>query len=543
VAYCLYLRKSRADAEAEARGEGETLARHERTLLEVAKKAKLNVTEIYREVVSGETIAARPVMQRLLSDVEQGVWQGVLVMEVERLARGDTIDQGIVAQTFKFSDTKIITPIKTYDPNNEFDEEYFEFGLFMSRREYKTINRRLQRGRLASVKEGKYVSNKSPYGYRRVKIERDKGFTLEPVPEEAEIIRLIYELYTVGELLPDGTRKRLGTSLIVRRLNALKVPTRGGGDWVTATIRDILINPVYIGKIRWNWRHAVKKMVDGSVVVERPRSSIEECVIVPGLHPPIITEETFNMAQELMAHNPPRPIGERYTVKSPLAGLVICAKCGRRMVRRPYKDPSLEPTLMCAATSCNNVSSAFRYVEDRILAGLAEWLSDYRLEWEADAPADASQIEHKRRAARRLTSELATLDKQLDNVHDLLEQGVYSTDTFLERSRALAERIQTTRDNLEALETEIALDAAREESRRNIIPAVERLLEVYHQLPDAKAKNDMLKSVLEKAVYRKDKGVRQGGAPDDFELVLYPKLPASVSAAAASASRSHDAGV
>ena len=106
--YCLYLRKSRADSEAEARGEGETLARHEKALLDLAKKLNLNITAIYREIVSGETIAARPVMQQLLQEVEQGIWDGVLVMEVERLARGDTIDQGIVAQTFKFSDTKII---------------------------------------------------------------------------------------------------------------------------------------------------------------------------------------------------------------------------------------------------------------------------------------------------------------------------------------------------------------------------------------------------------------------------------------------------
>ena len=120
-------------------------------------------------------------------------------MEVERLARGDTIDQGIVAQTFKFSDTKIITPIKTYNPNNEFDEEYFEFGLFMSRREYKTINRRLQRGRMASVKDGKYVANKAPYGYNRIRIENDKGWTLEINKEEADVVRLIFELYTVGE--------------------------------------------------------------------------------------------------------------------------------------------------------------------------------------------------------------------------------------------------------------------------------------------------------------------------------------------------------
>ena len=85
MAYCVYLRKSRADLEAEARGEGETLKRHEQALLELAKRQKINVTEIYREIVSGETIASRPVMQQLLTDVERGMWEGVLVMEVERL--------------------------------------------------------------------------------------------------------------------------------------------------------------------------------------------------------------------------------------------------------------------------------------------------------------------------------------------------------------------------------------------------------------------------------------------------------------------------
>ena len=68
--------------------------------------------------------------------------------------------------------------MKTYNPNNEYDEEYFEFGLFMSRREYKTINRRLQRGRLSSVKEGKCVCSIAPYGYDKVKLKGDKGFTL-----------------------------------------------------------------------------------------------------------------------------------------------------------------------------------------------------------------------------------------------------------------------------------------------------------------------------------------------------------------------------
>ena len=127
--------------------------------------------KIYREIVSGDSISARPQMQLLLADISEKKYKGIIVMEVERLARGNTIDQGIVAQAFKDSGTMIITPIKTYDPLNEFDEEYFEFSLFMSRREYKTINRRMQAGRLSAVKEGNYISSVTPYGYRKISPE------------------------------------------------------------------------------------------------------------------------------------------------------------------------------------------------------------------------------------------------------------------------------------------------------------------------------------------------------------------------------------
>ena len=82
--YALYLRKSRADLEAEAHGEGDTLARHEHILMELAKSRALPIGAIYREIVSGERIANRPVMQRLLSEVEDGRWKGVLVTESAR---------------------------------------------------------------------------------------------------------------------------------------------------------------------------------------------------------------------------------------------------------------------------------------------------------------------------------------------------------------------------------------------------------------------------------------------------------------------------
>ena len=111
--YLMYLRKSRADLEAEARGEGETLARHRRALRALAARNGHEIRREYAEIVSGETIASRPQMQHLLMDIADPECEGVYVMEVERLARGDTMDQGRVAQAFLYSNTKIITPAKT----------------------------------------------------------------------------------------------------------------------------------------------------------------------------------------------------------------------------------------------------------------------------------------------------------------------------------------------------------------------------------------------------------------------------------------------
>ena len=190
--YVIYLRKSRKDSDLEALGI-DVLKRHEETLLELARARSLPIGAIYREVVSGDSIDARPEMVRLLSEVESGIWEGVLVMEVERLARGDTIDQGRVQRAFFYSNTLIVTPGKTYNPAIENDNEYFEFSLFMSRREYATIKRRMQAGRIRSVKDGYYVGNIAPYGWRRVKADDCKHFTLVPDEKENPVLKLMYD--------------------------------------------------------------------------------------------------------------------------------------------------------------------------------------------------------------------------------------------------------------------------------------------------------------------------------------------------------------
>lgn len=524
--YVIYLRKSRADLEAEAYGEGETLARHRAALLATAERLGLAVDGVYSEVVSGETIAARPVMQKLLSEVEQGMWKGVLVMEVERLARGDTIDQGLVAQAFQCSHTKIVTPVKTYDPDNEFDEEYFEFGLFMSRREYKAITRRMQRGRLASVQEGKFVGSIPPYGYLREKLDNGKGYTLSPDPENAEAVKLIFEWFVNGEPLPDGTCRRLGYTGIARKLDSLHFKTVSGKPWSPATIKEILSNPAYIAQIRWKRRAQVKHFQDGELCKERPRAKEGEYIIVGGLHQPIVSQPLFNAAQSLLPQSRESPAPKGKTLKNPLAKLVVCGICGRTMVRRPYAARGYPDTLICPNPACPNISVQLQYVENRLLEMLADWMAGYRLDQAADIQNPEKGVLQKEKGIVRLRRDLEGLHRQQDRLHDLLEQGVYTAAVFQERSGKLSRKISETQAALSDLEKE----AAQFKNRQRIKPPplLENIgvLDLYHLAVTPKKKNELLKVILDKAVYIKTTNGRcKGTQTDDFRLYLYPKLP------------------
>lgn len=529
--YIMYLRKSRADLEAEARGEGETLSRHQRILTEYAQKLGIYISPdaIYREIVSGETIAARPVMQRLLAEVERGEWDGVFVMEVERLARGDTIDQGIVARAFQLSGTKIITPQKVYDPNNEFDEEYFEFGLYMSRREYKTIRRRMQAGRVASVKEGKYVGNKPPYGYDRRKIEGDKGWYLVPNPEQSPVVKQIFSWYAYGRKRLNGTTESMGVSKIARELTGMQIPTPSGGKvWSAASIKSMLYNPTYAGKLRWGWRAEHKSIKDGQIVKSRPRAPKDQWMLSDGRHEPLVSEELFDLVQSRLALNPTRPAPKYAAIKNPLANIIVCGFCGHRMQRRPYAS-GYGDTLICTTIGCKCVSASLAAVEDRLLQGLREWVDNYRLKWQGETVEQAEQSEKAtlQTALESLEKNLVALQNQRDRIFTLYEQGEYSGELFAERRATVESKIQANKEQIENARELIKKANMIEQQKNMIIPKVEHILEVYHSLPTAQDKNDLLRSVIEYVEYTKTErgGPHRKVDPNNFKLVIHPRIP------------------
>lgn len=507
MSYAIYLRKSRADTEAEARGEGETLARHERALKDLARRGKYPVTHIYREIVSGESIENRPQMRQLLADVAAHKYKGVLVMEVERLARGDTADQATVANTFRFSNTLIITPVKTYDPNNPMDEEYFEFSLFMSRREYKTITRRMQTGRKLAAKEGKYMGSRAPYGYDRIK-RPDGAWTLAVNPAEAPVVRDIFRWYADG----------VGSYRISERLNSMGICTKYGKRWRDDSIVNIIHNPVYAGHITWD--KAIKTLTgidNGQKQYRRIKSDTP--TFVRGLHDPLVSQELFDAANSA-SRSYAFPVRSDMRITNPLAGLLVCSVCGANMYAMPARiapSGTRYPTrLTCRTPGCTNFGAALNVVEDIILETLEQWSVEYN-EPHEDTPNDnTADIT----AAEQHINQLRT---QRDRLCDFLERGVYDEETYLMRTRALTTQITEAEEALTALK-ESAVLPHTQQLIRAIAPFCHDAAAAYRIAVSPEDKNRVLRAVIDHIVYTKDKrGNNRNDYRDHIRVDIYPK--------------------
>lgn len=508
MAYCIYLRKSRKDMEAEARGEGETLARHDRALKDLARRMDYPIAKIYREIVSGESIANRPQMRQLLADVAARKYEGVLVMEVERLARGDIYDQATVASTFKYSGTRIITPRETYDPSAAKDEVHFEFLLFMSRCEYKTITRRIQTGRTSAAKEGRYIASRPPYGYRRIR-RPDGVWTLEIVPEQAEIVRQVYFWYSHGE----------GGARIAARLNAMGVRTQMDKQWAQYTVIQMIRNPIYKGYITWAKRVDTVVGVDEHGMKQHKRVRNADPICVRGYHDPIVSDELFAAANCTGREGSmPKRVG--MPTQNPLAGLVHCALCGHHMVRTPgtlRPDGTRYPDrITCRTQGCTNYGCSIAALTEAVLNILRTWSISYPA---APEKTESRESDIARDHARQ---HIAQLESQRAKLCDLLERGIYDDETYLQRSAALAAQINAAREELKHLEAE-AEKPDPDALIRAIAPRCGEALESFAVATTAEEKNRILRQLIDHITFRKS---ARGNNHDDklstVEITVHP---------------------
>lgn len=494
--YAIYLRKSRADVEAEKLGEGETLARHKKILTELAARKGLYIGEIYQEIVSGaDKIEDRPEIKRLIEDCYAGKWAGVLVVEVSRLSRGSQGDAQVILDMLKYGNRNngvlVITPTKTYDiAHNHDDEEYMEFELFMSRREYKMIKRRMDRGREQAVVEGNYMGSYRPYGYDILKTKT--GRTLIPNEEEAPIVKLIYE-WTVKD--------NLTAYKIASKLTTMGVPTYSGDpEWSKETVKTILTNPTYIGKVRWNDRMQVKTMVNGELVTSRPRSNhTDRYMLYDGKHKDraLIDEETFNAASAKFHSD--RTKGN-LKLKNILAGLLVCQNCGKVMCYQDYSTkPTVQPRFLHKqSTVCKVKSVLASDVMNAVIHSLRLYIEDFELKIDNLPDVDENTIQSQIEALQR---EERKIEKKLAKLFDAWEDGKITDNEFVERKAVNTTRIENIEKQMNELEDSIP---EKEEYQDMIMKLSDALETLKDETLDADIKNAYLKQVIDRIEFSRE---------------------------------------
>lgn len=422
--YLMYLRKSRADDPSET--VEEVLARHELMLQNYAIKKfgdRIPSDNIYREVVSGETIQDRPQIQEVLKRMESASILGVLVVDVQRLTRGDLIDCGMIINAFKYSHTLIMTPNKTFDLSDNDTGQNYDMKILKlelnSGSEYLEYTKMiLNRGRNISVEKGNYIGSVAPYGYDKTII--DKNHTLKINEREAEIVKLIYSLY-----LDDN-----GYGKIANELETLGYYPRKSEHWNPGVIKDILNNPIYIGKIVWNRRKEMKVLKDSKTIKTRPRN--HDYILKDGKHPAIIDNDTFEKVQNKINNNP--RIKKDRKMINPLSSLLYCKKCGKAMIYRTYNK--CNPRLLCGDQKhCHTKSSTFDAVYNALIDTLANMQDNFQFQYKNQ---DYQYISHYQQQIDDVKKELDAIEDKQNELYDLLENKIYTRDVFLKRNNKLA---------------------------------------------------------------------------------------------------------
>ena len=477
--WAIYLRKSRADLEAEKDGAGETLARHKRILTDLAARKGIFVEEIYEEIVSGaDSIDDRKEIKRLIEDCYNGKYTGILVMAVDRLSRGSQSDAEKIIMMLKHGNRNkgvlVMTPTKVYDvAHRSDDEEFMEFELFMSRREYKTIKRRLDSGKIQAVVEGNYMGSKRLYGFNIEETRRSRY--LVPHPEEAPIVKMMYQWAEEG----------LSTYKIASMLESMGVPTHQGGEWSPETIRGILTNVHYIGKVKWFDHVRVKSMVNGELKTKIERKT-EKYVEFEGKHDPLISLETFNKVQKRF--NLPK-VKKNHDLRNVLAGIMVCEKCGRAM--RYQNCRGARPRFVHQTSQrCKVKSAMVDDVMNAVVESLKMHIDDFELRVDNEPLVDESSVRTQMSA---LEAELKKLKQKKMKLFDEWDEVGITPNEFAERKAYLNDKIEAVQKQLKELEVVIPEQEEFQEKVVNLHVALDMLKD---DTIDNEYKNQFLKRII-----------------------------------------------
>ena len=279
--------------------------------LAYAERQGWQVVMIEEDHISGVSFD-RPGFRKLAAAAKEDVIDKLVVYSLDRFGRGDMLTALSELQGFDDAGCEIHS---IRDGGLVEDSLIRDIRLAINKDFSRQLSDKVSRNMTYRAEQGKWMSG-APFGYRIVTAPDGIGRTLEPDPDTA---------WAVPELFRMADEGQTETALVgfARKHSLRSSRTPPGRTLSRSSIRRMLENPVYVGKVLWNRRGHGRFRPKG-------KRSGNDIVAAEGLHTALVNEETFNRVQARLGQ---RRTYKTYTKRNVFLvdGLVFCGKCGAKM--------------------------------------------------------------------------------------------------------------------------------------------------------------------------------------------------------------------
>ena len=453
-----------ARVSSEQQKEENTIASQTAALIEFGHEQGYGVPDewiIEDEGFSGASLL-RPGLERLRDLAAEGHIQAVLIHSPDRLSRKYAY-QVLLTEEFARRGVETIF-VKAPHSGTPEDDLMLQFQGMIAEYERAQILERSRRGKRHRAKAGEVsVLCGAPYGYRYIRKTNDAPSRYEVDAAEAQVVRLVYEKYTIAGL---------SIGAIARLLREMGPPTRRRVTrWERSVVWGMLRNPAYKGTACFNKtqvgpRQKVTKpfRLSGRAVHgektsahERPR---DEWIEVPV--PAIVSEETFALAAERLADN--KRFAPRRTIEpSIVQGLVSCRKCGYALSRTStrssarkihyYRCLGSDAWRHLGGAVCDSRPIRQDLLDQVVWQEVIRLIEDPALvSTELDRRLDAARAaEPTKRRQEGLERDLTRVSKSMERLVTAYQEELISLDELRSRMPELRAREQGMRAELQAI--------------------------------------------------------------------------------------------
>jgi site-specific DNA recombinase len=469
----IYCRLSRDDNNGTS--ESMSIANQRQMLVSYAEEKGWNVRDIYVDDGYSGTTFDRPDFERMIEDIERGKINMVLTKDLSRLGRNYVMTGQYTDFFFPQYNVRYIALGDNYDSLNS-DNDIAPFKNILNEMYAKDISKKIKGARAVSARQGKFMGSIVPYGYMRSPADRHKLIVDEAT---ATNVQRIFQSFAMGD-----SARHIGSLLneenilspraqYYRSIGRTNPNPNESMTWNSATVMQLLKNPVYIGQMVQG-----KRMVTSFKTKKREFRPKDSWIVVENTHEPLIDNDLWETAQARIRKNRHKPIRVSSEAEVSLfSGILKCADCGAAMAfnRKVYKG-TVSHIYRCSRYAMHGKSVCSTHsisMDTLVSAVLTDIQQNARLAaGERQALTDRLLKHCGRERERELSSKAARLNEARKRVADIdtMTQELFEEkhrgnvpDNIFKRMLAAYDTEQTSiNSSIAQLQSEI--DAKRNES-------------------------------------------------------------------------------